>query len=107
MWNPKREMLNPKDVASRLFNKENTYIQSQCTCMYQFKAFQAGFSWEAFQYSPKPMPRLNIIDCKREGKTKAFAFAPSMHNESFFVSNIGVFEDLNIIQMGIDKIDAL
>lgn len=52
------------------------------------------------------MPRLNIINCKLEGKTKAFAFAPSMHNESFFSNNIGVFEDFNVIQMKINKTDA-
>ena len=106
MWNPKREMLDPEDVASRPFNEESTHIRSQCTRVHRFKAFQAGFPQEAFQYSPKPMPKLNIIDCKREGKTKAFAFAPSMHNESSLSGNIGVFEDLNVIQMGIDKTDA-
>lgn len=52
------------------------------------------------------MPRLNIIICKCEEKTKAFAFAPSMHNKSFFSNNIGVFEDFNIIQMKINKTDA-
>lgn len=99
-------MLDQKNIANWPFNKKSTYIQSQYTCVHWFKAFQAGFPQEAFQYSPKPIPSLNIIDCKHEEKTKAFAFAPLMHNKSFFSSNIGVFEDLNIIQMRIDQTDA-
>lgn len=51
------------------------------------------------------MPR-NIIDCKQDRKIEVFAFAQSMHNKSFFSGNIGIFKDLNIIQMEIDKTDA-
>lgn len=106
MWNPKREMFDLKNMASWPFNKESTHIQSQCTRVHQFKAFQAGFSQKAFHYSPKPILRLNIVDGKCERKTKAFVFTPSMHNESFLSNNIGVFENLNVIQMEIDKMDT-
>lgn len=99
-------MLDPEDVASQLFNQKSTYILSQCTCIYWFKAFQAGFLQEAFQYSPKSMPKLNIIDCKCKEKTKVFAFAPAMHNKSLLSNNISMFEDLNIIQIWIDKTDT-
>ena len=52
------------------------------------------------------MPRLNIIDYKYKRKTKTFAFAPSMYNESFLFGNICVFKDFNLIQMQINKTDA-
>lgn len=99
-------MLDSENVASRPFHEESTHIRSQYTCVHRFKAFPAGFPQKAFQYSPKPIPRLNIIDCKREEKTEAFTFAPSMYNKSSLSDNIGMFEDLNVIQMGINKTDV-
>lgn len=47
----------------------------------------------------------NIINYKKEGATKAYAFAPSMFSKSSITGNIFVFEDLNVIQMGINKTD--
>lgn len=78
IWNPKRDMLDPEDIASRPFNQESCAIRLQCTQVHRFKAFQTGFPRETFSYTPKAMAKLNIIDCKREGKTEAYAFAPSM-----------------------------
>lgn len=52
------------------------------------------------------MSRLNIINYKYEGKTEAFVFALSMHNKNSLSGNIGLFEDLNVIQIGIDKTDV-
>lgn len=51
------------------------------------------------------MPSLNIIDCRKEGYTEVFAYAPFMHNESSTADNIGVFENLNITQIEIQKDD--
>ena len=51
------------------------------------------------------MPLIKVIDCKKEGKTEAFLFAPSMHSESSLAGSIAVFEDLNVSQMGIDQSD--
>lgn len=64
--------------------------------------FRAAFPFEAFIFNPQ-IPVVNIINCKREGPTKAFAFAPSMHSESSLAGNIAVFEDLNVDQLGFDK----
>ena len=51
------------------------------------------------------MSVLNKINCKTKGCTKAYPFAPSMFSESSTAGNIAVFEDLNVVQMGIDKAD--
>ena len=48
---------------------------------------------------------LNLINCQKEGCTKAFAYAPSMFNKNSMAGNIRVFEDLNIRQMGVEKED--
>lgn len=49
------------------------------------------------------MPVINQINCKLEKKTEAYNFAPSIYSESLHASNSSVFEDLNVIQLGIDK----
>lgn len=51
------------------------------------------------------MPLISLINCKTEGKTEAYAFAPLMFSESSLDDNQSVFEDLNVVQMGIDKTD--
>lgn len=51
------------------------------------------------------MPKINRIDCKTKGKIKAYTVAPSMLSKSFLSNNILVFEDLNIIQISINKMD--
>lgn len=43
------------------------------------------------------MFKLNTIYCKPKKNTKTYVFAPLIFNQSFFTSNIGVFEDFNII----------
>lgn len=49
------------------------------------------------------IPTINIIDYKREDCTEIFAYAFSMFNKSSTVRNISIFEDLNVIQIGIKK----
>lgn len=51
------------------------------------------------------MPIINLINCKYKSATEAYAFAPSMYNKSFTAGNMAVFEDLNVIQIGVDKTD--
>lgn len=51
------------------------------------------------------MPKINVIDCKAEGPTIAFPFAPVMFSESSAAGNMSVFEDLVIRQMGLEKDD--
>ena len=51
------------------------------------------------------MPKVDIIDCKTEGSTIAYPFAPAMASESTTAGNISVFEDLNINQLGLKKED--
>lgn len=52
------------------------------------------------------MPVIDRIKCEAEGKTEAYAFAPSMFSESSLSGNQSVFKDLNVVQMGIDKENA-
>lgn len=51
------------------------------------------------------MPNINKIDCRTKGNTEAHAFAPSIFSKSSTAGNISVFQDLNVDQMGIKKID--
>ena len=51
------------------------------------------------------MPRVKIIDCKIEGASEAYLFAPSMASESTTARNMSVFEDLAIHQLGLKKED--
>lgn len=52
------------------------------------------------------MPTLHYIDYKVERKTKVHAFALLMFSKNSLTSNILVFENLNIVQMNIKRIDA-
>ena len=52
------------------------------------------------------MPKIIVIDCKTKEKIESFAFALSMFSESCLFVNISMFEDLNIIQMGIDNMNS-
>lgn len=52
------------------------------------------------------MPVSDQINCKLEEKIEAYAFALSMFSESWLADNQLVFEDLNVIQLGIDNIDV-
>lgn len=52
-----------------------------------------------------PIPNINPINCKLDGNTEVYAFAPSTHHESSLAGKIGVFDDLNIGQMGTEQTD--
>lgn len=56
-------------------------------------------------YTSALMSVINYIDCKMEKKIIASAFAPSMFCKSSFANNILVFEDFNIMEMGLEKTD--
>lgn len=51
------------------------------------------------------MPKVDVIDCKTEGSSSAFPFAPAMASENTTAGNISVFEYLNINQLGLTKDD--
>ena len=104
MWNLKHKLLRVYDILASIFGLNGFAVQKQCVKLHRFHAFRAGFSSQEYEYSPA-MPILNVINYKKEDATKAYAFAPSMFCESSTNGNISVFEDLNIIQMGIDKTD--
>lgn len=105
MWNAKQDMINPEELGMRVFGPEGTKVRNQCVRSHRFRAFLAVFPVLSFSYSSS-MPKINVINCKTEGKTEAYAFAPSMFIESSLSGNLLVFEDLNVIQMGIDKTDS-
>lgn len=50
------------------------------------------------------MPIVNKIDCRKEGSTHAYAFAPSMASEATTAGNMAVFEDISS-QLGLSKDD--
>lgn len=102
MWNSKRDMIDPKELIIRLFGPEGTKVQNQCVRSYWLKAFLAAFPAFYIFYTSF-MPKINVIDYKTEGKTEAYAFAPLIFSESSLFGNQSVFEDFNIIQIGIDK----
>lgn len=105
MWNPKREYLDIFLVMSSIFGHAGTEIRKKCQQMHRFNAFRTGFPQENFSHQPR-MPIINIIDCKRKKSIKPFLFALSMFNESSIAGNLAVFEDPNIIQIGLDKTNA-
>ena len=105
MWNSKQDMIDPEKLIIRLFKPKGTKIRDQYVRLYRFRVFLAAFLVFSFSYISS-MPKINIIDYKTEGKTDAYAFAPSMFNESSLSGNQSVFEDFNVIQMGINKTDS-
>lgn len=52
------------------------------------------------------IPIIDRINYKLEGKIEAHTITPSMFSESLFAGNQSIFEDLNIIQLGINKTDG-
>ena len=51
------------------------------------------------------MSIINRINCKVERKTETYTFALSIFSESSLNRNLLVFEDLKVIQIGIEKTD--
>lgn len=52
------------------------------------------------------MPILNFINCKKESATKIYTFGSSIFSKSSINANISVFEDLNVIQIGVNKLNT-
>lgn len=97
-------MFRPRTLVAKAFGKENGGQRALCIRHHRFTSFIAAFPSIQFSYSAA-MPKVDIIDCKTEGVTAAYPFAPSMSNESTTAGNISVFENLNIRQLGLDKDD--
>ena len=106
MWDAKREYLDPWKLGMSVFGPEASETRTKCNRFHRFKAFQAAFPAEDLLLPSASMPNINKIDCRTKGSTEAYAFAPSMFSKSSTAGNIAVFEDLNVNQMGIEKIDA-
>lgn len=51
------------------------------------------------------MLKVDIINCKTKNSTMVLPFTKRMASESITADNIGVFEDLNINQLGLKKED--
>lgn len=91
-------------MLAKCFGKQNVFIRQSCIRFHRFSAFRAGFPEIEFTYR-SDMPVIDVIDCKKEGCTEAFPFAPFIYSESSTAGNIGVYEDLVIHQMRFDKED--
>ena len=105
MWNAKRDMIDSYKLTINVFGREGVRIRDQCIKFHRFRSFLAAFPSITLLYSSVCMPTIDWIKCQREGKTETYAFAPSMFNESSLAGNQSVFEDLNVVQMGIKKDD--
>lgn len=88
-----------------MFGQAASAIRKETERSHRFGAFQAAFPDQQFSYHPT-MPATNRIDCKKERCREAYPFAPSMFSESSTAGSLSVFEDLNIVQIGLDKSDA-
>lgn len=104
MWNLKHKLLRVYDIFASIFGSNSSAVGRQCIKSHQFHAFRAGFPSQEYEYSLAILI-LNIIYYKKEDATKTYAFAPFMFSKSSTNGNISVFEDLNVIQIGIDKTD--
>lgn len=49
---------------------------------------------------------INFMNFEGKGATKAYIFTSSIFYKSFITSNISIFENLNIIQIKINKIKS-
>lgn len=105
MWNSKQDMIDSEELGIRLFGPESIKVRDQCVRSYQFKAFLTALPLFSFSYRSS-IPKINVIDCKTEGKAEAYAFVPSMFSQSSLSGNILMFEDLNVIQMSINKTNS-
>ena len=93
MWDPKKEVLSVYSVVENTFGLAGTEIRNKCQRIHRFNSFRTAFPSQEFSYRPS-MPVIDLIDCKREGSTKAFPFAPSMFSEGSIAGNMSVYEDL-------------
>lgn len=89
-------------MTRALIGPDHQSQKNQCTRHHRFALFIAGFPNHSFFYSAS-MPKVDIIDCKTEGSTLAYPFAPAMASESTTTRNINIFKDLNINQLGLQK----
>lgn len=104
MWNPKSDVLKPREFTRRAVGPDIRCQRDQCICHHRFASIITGFPDYAFSYSV-PMPKVDVMNCRTEGSTSAFPFAWVMASESTTAGNISVFNDLNINQLGLIKDD--
>ena len=107
MWDVKRDMIDLFELVMAVFGPEGIRIRKQCVRFHRFRLFLAVFSSKSLFYGFVSMPVIDCIQCKTKRKTEAYTFASSMFSESSLAGNQSVFEDLNVIQMGIDKEDTM
>ena len=98
-------MINLYELTINVFGPEGVRIRDQCIKFHRFQSFLAALPSITLLYSSVCMPTIDRIQCQREGKTETYAFAPSMFKESSLAGSQSVFEDLNVVQMGIEKND--
>lgn len=63
-----------------------------------------AFLKEKLAYNPS-IPVINLINYKKKKATEVYTFASSMLSESFIIGNMSVFEDFNVNQIDINKMD--
>lgn len=61
----------------------------------------SAFDLSMFATDKHTVTKFDVLDCTL--KTKAYAFAPSMHSERSLAGSIGVFNDLEVEQMDIEQ----
>lgn len=99
-------MINSYELITNVFGPEGVKIRDQCIKFYHFQLFLDMFLSESLSYVSASMLVINCIKYKVEGKTEIYVFASLMFSESSLVGNQLAFEDLNVVQIGIDKKDA-
>lgn len=89
-----------------MFGLEVSKTRIKCNQFYRFKAFQAAFLAKNLLLPSVSIFNINKIDYKIKKSTKAHVITSSMFSKNLTASNITMFEDFNVNQMGIDKINA-
>ncbi|MCJ1461627.1 hypothetical protein MMC07_000224 [Pseudocyphellaria aurata] len=108
MWCPTRGLTKGRQLAPSVYGSRKAGLRKQCVWSHRSHAFKSVFSDEELDFGTlSSMSIVDRIDCSKPefGATEARAFAPSMFSESSTARNIAVFDDLNVIQMGIEKSD--
>lgn len=98
-------MINSEVLVMNIFGLENTQIRKQYIWSHCFHTFLIAFSSKTLSYTSAGIPLISLINCNTKRKTETYAFVSLMFSESSLNSNQSVFEDLNIVQMEMDKTD--
>lgn len=101
----KRAKLIALNILASVLGPQNQNFQWQCIWHHQLILFITVFTNYNFDYEVF-MSIIDVIDYTTNGVIRAYLFVPSIASKNITNGSIGVFEDQNIAQIGIDQNDS-